>query len=259
MKTCPTCQRQFTDEYAFCLYDGTTLVINPDPNMPFGGVTQSFNFCGQCATPMSGDYAFCKKCGASRTRFEGQKTIPAVAVSENTSTDGETVSSQRQWFEENKQFAIILACGIGLSLLIGVLYFAFSGGETAASNTANNSNANANRAANNSNRSATPVTRANTAPTANQGGGRIGRLTTDLNIRDEPNKYAMSLGIHFRGAKVRILDSTTYETPEGEMVTWYKIQILEYGCSADQNLGCGKNSPNDSDEGWLNGKYVLFD
>ena len=86
---------------------------------------------------------------------------------------------------------------------------------------------------------------------------RTGRLTTDSNIRNEPNKDAVSLGIHFKDAKVRILDETSYET-NGMISTWYKIRVTEYGCSKDTSLGCGKNSPNDADEGWVNAKVVLL-
>lgn len=85
---------------------------------------------------------------------------------------------------------------------------------------------------------------------------RAGRLTTDSNVRSEPNKDAASLGIHFRNAKVEILEETSFMKDEGES-TWYKIRVTEYGCSVDTNLGCGKNNSNDSDEGWVNAKNVL--
>jgi hypothetical protein len=85
---------------------------------------------------------------------------------------------------------------------------------------------------------------------------RNGRLTTDSNIRSELNKDAASLGIHFRGARVKILEETSYEK-NGAVSTWYKVRIIEYGCSVDANLGCGKNTPNDADEGWINAKAIL--
>ena len=88
--------------------------------------------------------------------------------------------------------------------------------------------------------------------------GRTGRLTTDANIRSEANKDAASLGIHFRGARVKILDETSFEA-DGKVSTWYKVRVVEYGCSRDANLGCGKNSSNDADEGWVNAKSVLPD
>jgi hypothetical protein len=96
----------------------------------------------------------------------------------------------------------------------------------------------------------------NAAPTDTS--KRTGRLSTDSNIRSEPNKDALSLGIHFKGAKISVLDHTTYMREDGE-TTWYKVRITEYGCSVNTNLGCGKNSPNDTDEGWINSKNILLD
>jgi hypothetical protein len=88
---------------------------------------------------------------------------------------------------------------------------------------------------------------------------KTGRLTTDSNIRSEANKDSASLGIHFKGAKVRILDETSFTKDDGEVATWFKIRVYEYGCSADTSLGCGKNNSNDADEGWVNSKNVLLD
>ncbi len=87
---------------------------------------------------------------------------------------------------------------------------------------------------------------------------RTGRLTTDSNLRSEANKNSMSVGIHFKGAKITILDETSYMRDGGES-NWYKVRVSEFGCSVDTNLGCGKNSSNDSDEGWVNAKNVLLD
>ncbi len=86
---------------------------------------------------------------------------------------------------------------------------------------------------------------------------RTGRLTTDSNVRSEPNKDAASLGIHFKDAKVKILNETSYEL-NGIVSTWFKIRVTKYGCSKDTSLGCGKNSSNDADEGWVNAKVVLL-
>ena len=87
---------------------------------------------------------------------------------------------------------------------------------------------------------------------------KTGRLITDLNVRDAPNKEAFSVGIHFKNARVEVLEETSYEL-NGAVSTWYKIRVYETGCSVDANLGCGKNSPSDSDEGWVNSKYILLD
>lgn len=109
----------------------------------------------------------------------------------------------------------------------------------------------------NSANASTTTTNSNISTSNSSSNERTGRLTTDTNLRSEPKKDAASVGIHFRGAKVRILDETSYES-EGQTLTWYKIKVYEYGCSTNANLGCGKNTPNDGDEGWVNAKLVLL-
>lgn len=88
---------------------------------------------------------------------------------------------------------------------------------------------------------------------------KTGRLTTDSNLREQANKDSASLGIHFKGARVTILDETSFTNDRGELATWYKVHVTEYGCSVNTNLGCGKNTPNDADEGWVNAKVILLD
>lgn len=125
-------------------------------------------------------------------------------------------------------------------------------------------NNNANRAVANAMNSAVNAantaanTMANTANNSASTSQRTGRLTTDSNLRSESNKDSASLGIHYKGAKIRILDETSFTNDTGELSTWYKIRVTEYGCSVNANLGCGKD-PNSSDEGWVNAKNVLID
>jgi hypothetical protein len=83
-------------------------------------------------------------------------------------------------------------------------------------------------------------------------------LITDSNLRSEPNKDAYSVAIHFNNAKFEILDETSYEI-NGQISNWYKVRIFEYGCSKDAAKGCGKNTPYDADEGWVNGKNIIRD
>lgn len=110
----------------------------------------------------------------------------------------------------------------------------------------------------NTNTASNTTTTGNTNPsqTSSQ---RSGRLTTDANLRSESNKDSASLGIHFKGARVVILDETSFTNDRGEVSTWYRIRVTEHGCSVNANLGCGKNTPNDSEEGWVNAKVVLLD
>lgn len=86
---------------------------------------------------------------------------------------------------------------------------------------------------------------------------KMGRLVTDSNLRSEPNKDSASVGIQFKDAKVTILDETSYER-DGAISRWCKVRVTDYGCSKDTSLGCGKNSPSDADEGWVNAKSIQF-
>ncbi len=85
--------------------------------------------------------------------------------------------------------------------------------------------------------------------------GREGKLTLNANLRSASNKNASSIGVHFQDAKVRILKVEFYDMNDG-LSTWYKVQIIEYGCDTQGNLGCGKYTENDADEGWVNAKAV---
>lgn len=85
--------------------------------------------------------------------------------------------------------------------------------------------------------------------------GREGKLTTNANLRSASNKNALSIGIHFEGARVKITEVEFYDTKDG-VSTWYKVKILTYGCDSQGILGCGKNSGIDSDEGWVNANVI---
>jgi hypothetical protein len=156
---------------------------------------------------------------------------------------------------------ITLGIGLGIFVLImGVLMLVLikfqmnSGSLGGADLSSKNTSISVNRPKNSVSNSST----SSPAVTSKSVVQKNGRLITDLNIRDAPNKEAWSRGIHFMNAKVRVLEETSYEL-EGKVSTWYRVQITEFGCSKDASLGCGKNSPNDSDEGWVNAKYILLD
>jgi hypothetical protein len=85
---------------------------------------------------------------------------------------------------------------------------------------------------------------------------RTGHLITDANLRSAPRRDATSVGIHFRNARVQILDEVRY-TRGGEVVTWFKVKVTEYGRGSNTNLH--KNSMSDADEGWVNAKLVAPD
>ncbi len=262
MKTCTTCSRQFPDEYEFCLTDGTNLFKNIEQVVPLSAVTQTWKFCGKCAEPVSAEYLFCKKCGTPRGDHKPAETFATKPV--------EIVEAPAftEVTEQNKDKILIGAAAFVVVLIVGIIWLAAS--SSSSNVTTNNTNQNANQTnnavlsnakkyTNYGNNNYKPANSNYVRQTNSTTNKRTGRLTTDSNIRDESNKDSMSLGIHFKGATVEILDETSYSRDDGEYVTWYRVKVMEYGCSVDPNLGCGKNSDSDSDEGWINGKNILLD
>lgn len=193
--------------------------------------------CPNCSKTFPDEYQFCLADGSD-------------LISSQTETETQNSSSiKTSQFWENP--IVYLAGGLGVILLIlGVIWFS-SSSQNDTPNVNKSFVANASNAGSFSNA-------ANMSYSSNSDyqAGKNGRLTTDANLRSEPNKDSLSLGIHFKDAKVVILDETSYER-DGMVSTWYKIRVTDYGCSKDANLGCGKNSPNDSDEGWVNAKTVI--
>lgn len=83
MKTCPQCNSQFPDDYAFCMDDGTSLIESEQETIvqnriPFAGQTSSLApemifVCPSCGLANRADSKFCKKCG---TNFPPNFTNP---------------------------------------------------------------------------------------------------------------------------------------------------------------------------------------
>lgn len=223
--------------------------------------------CPVCKTLNSGGQKYCKICAFDLTQTE----IPA-SVPQFIELPSETPMSSSELFTVGpppsnslalNNLKIGLGIGLGvLLLMIGVAAVALVGsqgnssGMSSADFSTKNTTANTNsyKPRSTYSNSSTPYPAANTSSSSQ----KTGRLVTDLNIRDAPNKEAWSLGIHFMNAKVRVLEETSYEL-EGEVSRWYRVLVTQYGCSKDASLGCGKNASNDADEGWVNAKYILLD
>lgn len=92
--------------------------------------------------------------------------------------------------------------------------------------------------------------------------GKFGVLTTNLRIRSQPSKNGDSLGVHYQGAQVEILEEASSEDTDG-MQMWYRIRVTQNGCDRESVLGCG----NDLDgvvgkaamEGWMNARYIVIE
>lgn len=71
---------------------------------------------------------------------------------------------------------------------------------------------------------------------------KIGVANTDINLRPEPSADNRPIGLVTKDSRVRILKSEN---------NWYHVEVIEQGRALDP--------PQDSDRGWLHGRYVTVD
>jgi hypothetical protein len=154
--------------------------------------------------------------------------------------------------------------GVGALLLAGVAaVIAYNYGAGSAANV--NVNTNTNKS--NSSGGTTPTKAPTPTPTATQDSnsvssslvGKTGTLTTDVNLRDSPDRTSSKVGTHYQGARVRVVDTAEAPNDEGTLSTWYRIEVTSYGTSLDpNNYGQGKD-PGSLDEGWINSEPKVYD
>lgn len=178
----------------------------------------------------------------SCTHCHGMGMMPDKVFPDSSNNDNQP--SGRYVAPSKSNYGFGFWFGIIFFLFIGIALFKDkSGPETGNSNRNNQTIINAEKTSNKSTSSLKNHT---------------GRLTTNLNLRSAPNKTASSVGIHFQNAQIKILDEKSFKAEDGYS-TWYKVRVVEYGCDAQGDLGCGKNSDSDADEGWLNARYVAIE
>lgn len=215
---CPNCSTYLSAATDFCAVCGT-LVNAPKIQ------------CLKCKQQVEANTPFCTHCGLS---FNFSETTIA---SSSPSITPPLYSSSPITADENSIKKILVYCGVGVGALLGSIFVASVFYNISIFN-------------------GTSVSMQSSVTTsASSIVGREGFLTTNLNLRSAPNKTASSVGVHFQNAKIKVLAVESYDTPDGNSV-WYKVRVLEYGCDVVDALGCGKNSPNDSDEGWMNSKFI---
>ena len=296
MKVCPQCSHGYPDDFLFCLTDGNVLVDEGGEQetvirnrIVVGGKTDSLPpdmlvDCPACGITNRGNSKFCKNCGgplagakspghesspASNAPF-GFGPPPAQNVYENSAfqapvfTPPASPGYQTGGGKSRQNNILVAAVIVGVAIIAGaIIYSSQSGSKPSGTNSGGVTNKPS------PSPSATPrptvtaapvVTNANVAPSTS---GRRGRLTTNQRIRSDSNRYAEILGVHYQGARVEILDETTYSTEDGTLATWYRVRVLENGCDREGSMGCG----NDRDgmpgqaatEGWMNAKYISLD
>lgn len=262
---------------------GKTSMLSPDMIVA----------CVSCQVSNRANSKFCKKCGTVLTKGNSQsgQSFPSFTPSHTTPADSsdfridpvnnasgmyeETVAFQPQRFTPPGQgmptisrssrpsnptailIAILAAVVIGGGAIVYSLQ-KVDGSVSSASNStspksvntavANAINVAANAAANSTYNSAMV--------------GRTGRLSTNQRIRSASNRYSEILGVHYSGARVRILGEESYNTVDGYS-TWYRVHVIENGCDQEGIRGCG-NDLNEMPgqaamEGWMNAKYISLD
>jgi hypothetical protein len=83
--------------------------------------------------------------------------------------------------------------------------------------------------------------------------GYTGRLTRDMVLRETPGGLdsIRKIGVHYQGARVKILDVQPAVDTKGNTFGWYKVQITAYGVSMDPKKGNQGKDPGSSDVGWI--------
>lgn len=189
---CPKCGRNYTDDLFYCLDDGTRLVEVQESELetvvvtprilvePFAGTEHEY--CAACGAPNKVGSRFCKKCGQAVAE-------QAAAVTDESAANYPPVIAIQPANRKSYAPWVALAFGLfGLILLLvimGLLAYNRNSGTVVV-----NANAPANTP------TATPKPKTPTpSPTIDQSNinaqtmsriGKTGTLTTDANLRAEP-------------------------------------------------------------------------
>jgi hypothetical protein len=294
MKVCPQCNSGYPEDFLFCLTDGNVLVDEGGEQetvirkkIVFGEKTDSLppNMlveCQACRVANRGNSKFCKNCGAplagakppvqqpspAASAAFGFSQAPPQNVYENPPfqtpvfTPPASPGYQTGGGKKRQNNIIVAAVIVGVAIIAGaVIYSSQSGSKPSGTITANNSKTSPTPSP-----SATPRPIANVAPAninAAPASARKGHLTTNQRLRSDSNRYAEILGVHYQGAKVEILDETTYSTEDGTLATWYRVRVVQDGCDREGSMGCGNDldgvSGQAAREGWMNAKYIALD
>lgn len=210
MKNCPKCNKEYPDQYKFCLTDGATLALS-----------------------------------------EKQSEPQILNLQETENND----------FWQNP--LVYVGGALGIIFLLTIIAIFNTPSNTTVSSRSSSATTSANTAGFMANKTsdATRVTSNIARPAANLSNnsdyriGKIGRLDTNLRLRGASNKFSTIAGVHYRGARVRVLEVESYDTPEGYSI-WFRVEVIENGCDSEGKLGCGSEG---EDEGWMNSKYITLE
>jgi hypothetical protein len=243
------------------------------------GETDSSVECPACRTANRGDSKFCKSCGGPlapgnqpspagnapygfnpppprppQNVYEDTTALPPPVFTPPGSPGYQTGSGKKR--QNNILVAAVVAAVVAGTIIAGaIIYTSQSGSKPSGTPTPTASKPSPSPTA------ATP--RPTATATAPPAAGKTGHLTTNQRIRSDSNRVAEILGVHYRGAKVEILDEITYTTEDGTPATWYRVRVLEDGCDMENKRGCGNNLDEvpgqAAREGWMNAKFIALD
>ena len=262
--TCPKCGRSYTDDLLYCLDDGTALTAVVDeaeietvahPRFvidPFQA--DDHEYCPSCGTSNKVGSRFCKKCGqplADDTVQQVEQIIPSTPV--YPVYPDAPKRSYAGWIA----LAVALVGVFLLIVIIALIAYNRSGGTVVVN--ANNSTT----------PTATPRPKTPTpSPTTDQNNinaettSRIGKtatLTTDTNLRAEPDANSEKVGTQYKGAHVKVLEVAEVPNDEGGTSIWYHVSVTSYGKSTDPNNYGLEKDPDSADEGWINSNPKVYD
>lgn len=289
MRICPNCGSTFDDDSIFCLYDGNTLnedsrefeTIGSNLGVFVGSERVSFTGpegeCSRCGMLNRGGSKFCRGCGHALGLVAGTVFAP-VGSDPHFSRTTSGISSplpptlapptNPHNKSESNRHLIVVGSLIGLLFLITLVLWRGSEKSGNSSAVANKAAADAMNAAANAMQSAANEAQREvngsreTQQTRHPDVGRIGVLTTNQRIRSAPNRYSEILGVHYYGARVRVLEVNEYTTNEG-MATWYRVYVIQNGCDREGYMGCGNDLDGESGaaatSGWMNAKYIRLE
>lgn len=278
----------------FCLTDGNVLVDEGGEQetvirnkIVFGEKTDSLPpdmlvDCPSCGTTNRGNSKFCKNCGGplAGSELPGHQHSPAgnapfgftppppQNMYENPPfrapvfTPPASPGYQTGGGKSRQNHILVAAVIVGVAIIAGaIIYSSQSGSKPSGTNSGGATPKPSPSPTATPRPTAAPVvTNTNVVPAIR---GRTGRLTTNQRIRSDSNRYAEILGVHYQGARVEILDETSYGTEDGTVATWYRVRVLENGCDREGSMGCGNDldgmSGQATSEGWMNAKYISLD
>lgn len=261
---CPKCGRNYSD-LLYCLDDGTRLlevqeepevetVAHPRIVIDTSGPAGDQEFCPSCGTPNDGGSRFCKKCGRP---LSGAAVVPPVEPS-TVFPDAVVVERRQRSYAPWVALMFGLLCLLLIVVIVGIVVYNSGGVGAGNVNVAVNGTPTATQ------KPKTPTP----SPTGDQSNinaettsriGKMGVLTTDTNLREEPDPKSDKVGTQYKGARVKILEVAEVPNDEGGTAIWFHVQVTSYGKSIDPNNAGLDKDPDSKDEGWINSNPKVYD